>query len=65
MKTGDDNTVDNRRVDGVRADHLAQLDPEYFTSVTERVRIVCCFQQDLWHLLFVLNVIPSPSAESD
>lgn len=64
MKTGDGNTVANERVDGVRADHLAQRDSEYYTSVTERVMIVCCFQQDLWHLLFVLSVTPSPSAES-
>lgn len=64
MKTEDDNRVANRRVEGVRADHLAQRNSEYYVSVTERVMLVCCFQQALWHLLFILRVISSPSAES-
>lgn len=64
VKTEDDMTVANRRVEGVRADHLAQLNAEYYISVTERAMLVCCFQQDLWHLLFILRAVSSPSAES-
>lgn len=64
MKTGDDNTEANGRVEYIRADHHAQLNSEYYTSITERVMLVYCFQQDFWHLVLLLKVVSSPSAES-
>lgn len=48
--------MSNRNAEGVKGDDLAQLNSEYCISVTEGVMLVCCFQQDLWHLLFIFCI---------